>query len=175
MFISNAISDHEMSFEIKNTTKHNFRLKLGKSQAYWASTQFTPMLIKKRVYWPGLNRYRIIGNNANCIIVFLANINSVHGNLLIGIRVQRIKFRKANTAIAMPYKKHSDPWLTITALSRILPDFMWSTSKMIICTLFLQFIKNLFHSSVGRMSWFKLLIILSIWLTSLCLDGSVYS
>ena len=23
--------DHEMSFEIKHTTKHNFRLKLGKS------------------------------------------------------------------------------------------------------------------------------------------------
>ena len=47
MFISNAISDHEMSFEIKNTVKHNFRLKLGKSKAYWASTQFTRMLINK--------------------------------------------------------------------------------------------------------------------------------
>ena len=31
VFISNAISDHEMSFEIKHTIKHNFRLKLGKS------------------------------------------------------------------------------------------------------------------------------------------------
>ena len=29
VFISNAISDHEMSFEIKHTIKHNFRLKLG--------------------------------------------------------------------------------------------------------------------------------------------------
>ena len=46
MFISNAISDHEMSFEI--TIKHNFWLKLGKSYAYWASTQFTRMLIKKK-------------------------------------------------------------------------------------------------------------------------------
>ena len=31
VFISNAISDHEMSFEIKHTIKHNFRLKLEKS------------------------------------------------------------------------------------------------------------------------------------------------
>ena len=31
VFISNAMSDHEMSFEIKHTSKHNFRLKLGKS------------------------------------------------------------------------------------------------------------------------------------------------
>ena len=31
VLISNAISDHEISFEIKNTIKHNFRLKLGKS------------------------------------------------------------------------------------------------------------------------------------------------
>ena len=30
VFISNAISDHEMSFEIKHAIKHNFRLKLGK-------------------------------------------------------------------------------------------------------------------------------------------------
>ena len=36
-----------MSFEIKHTIKHNFRLKLGKSWAYWASTQFTRMLIQK--------------------------------------------------------------------------------------------------------------------------------
>ena len=31
VFISNAISDHEMSFEIKHTIKHNFRLTLEKS------------------------------------------------------------------------------------------------------------------------------------------------
>ena len=31
VFISNAISDHEMSFEIKYTIEHNFRLKLGKA------------------------------------------------------------------------------------------------------------------------------------------------
>ena len=31
VFISNAISNHEMSLEIKDTIKHNFRLKLGKS------------------------------------------------------------------------------------------------------------------------------------------------
>ena len=31
VFISNVISDHEMSFEIKHTIKHNFRFKLGKS------------------------------------------------------------------------------------------------------------------------------------------------
>ena len=30
VFISNAILDHEMSFEIKHTIKHNFMLKLGK-------------------------------------------------------------------------------------------------------------------------------------------------
>ena len=47
VFISNAISDHEMSAEIKHLIKHNFRLKLGKSEAYWASTQFTLMIIKK--------------------------------------------------------------------------------------------------------------------------------
>ena len=47
VFISNAISDHEMSFEIKHTIKNNFRLKLGKSYAYWASTQFSHMLIEK--------------------------------------------------------------------------------------------------------------------------------
>ena len=29
VFISNAISDHEMSFQIKHTIKRNFRLKLG--------------------------------------------------------------------------------------------------------------------------------------------------
>ena len=29
VFISNAISDHKMSFEIKHTVKHNFRLKWG--------------------------------------------------------------------------------------------------------------------------------------------------
>ena len=29
--ILNAISDHEMSFEIKHTIKHNFRFKLAKS------------------------------------------------------------------------------------------------------------------------------------------------
>ena len=27
VFISNAILDHEMNFEIKHTIKHNFRLK----------------------------------------------------------------------------------------------------------------------------------------------------
>ena len=37
-----------MSFEIKHTIKHNFRLKLGKSLAYWASTEFTRMFIKKK-------------------------------------------------------------------------------------------------------------------------------
>ena len=31
VLIPNAISDHEMSFEIRYTIKHNFRLKLGKS------------------------------------------------------------------------------------------------------------------------------------------------
>ena len=31
VFISNATSDHETSFEIKHTIKHNLRLKLGKS------------------------------------------------------------------------------------------------------------------------------------------------
>ena len=31
VFISNAISGHGISFEIKHTIKHNFRLKLGKS------------------------------------------------------------------------------------------------------------------------------------------------
>ena len=31
VFIPKAISDHEMSFEIKHTNKHDFRLKLGKS------------------------------------------------------------------------------------------------------------------------------------------------
>ena len=31
VFISNAFSDHEMSFEIKHNIKHNFRLKLGES------------------------------------------------------------------------------------------------------------------------------------------------
>ena len=31
VFISNAISDHEMSFKIKHTVKLNFRLKSGKS------------------------------------------------------------------------------------------------------------------------------------------------
>ena len=31
LLTSNAIPDHEMSFEIKHTTKHNFRLKFGKS------------------------------------------------------------------------------------------------------------------------------------------------
>ena len=31
VFISNAISDHEMSFEINHTIKQNFRLKLEKS------------------------------------------------------------------------------------------------------------------------------------------------
>ena len=30
VFISNEISDHEMSVEIKHIIKHNFRLKLGK-------------------------------------------------------------------------------------------------------------------------------------------------
>ena len=34
VFISNAISDHEMNFEIKHTVKYNFRLKLEKSYAY---------------------------------------------------------------------------------------------------------------------------------------------
>ena len=29
VFISNAISDHEISFEIKHTIKHDFRLKLS--------------------------------------------------------------------------------------------------------------------------------------------------
>ena len=47
VFISNAISDHEMSFEIKHSIKHNLRLKLWKS---WVSTHFTRMLTKKRVY-----------------------------------------------------------------------------------------------------------------------------
>ena len=31
VLISNAISDHEIRFEIKHTIKHNFKLKLGKS------------------------------------------------------------------------------------------------------------------------------------------------
>ena len=31
VFMSNAISNHEMSFEIKHIIKYNFRLKLGKS------------------------------------------------------------------------------------------------------------------------------------------------
>ena len=31
VFISKAISDQEMNFEIKHTIKHNFRLKLRKS------------------------------------------------------------------------------------------------------------------------------------------------
>ena len=31
VLISNAISDHGMSFEVEHTIKHNFRLKLGKS------------------------------------------------------------------------------------------------------------------------------------------------
>ena len=31
VFMSNVISDHEMSFEIKRSIKHNFRLKLDKS------------------------------------------------------------------------------------------------------------------------------------------------
>ena len=31
VFITKAISDHEMNFEIKHTIKHNFRLKLEKS------------------------------------------------------------------------------------------------------------------------------------------------
>ena len=31
VFISNAISDNEMSIEIKHTIKHNFRFKFGKS------------------------------------------------------------------------------------------------------------------------------------------------
>ena len=30
-FISTAISDHKMNFEIKHTFKHNFRIKSGKS------------------------------------------------------------------------------------------------------------------------------------------------
>ena len=30
-FVSNAISGHKISFEIKHTIKHNFRFKLGKS------------------------------------------------------------------------------------------------------------------------------------------------
>ena len=34
VFITNAISDHEMSFEIEYTVKHNFMLKFGKSSAY---------------------------------------------------------------------------------------------------------------------------------------------
>ena len=34
VLISNAISDHEMSFEIKHAIKQNFWLKLGKSYAY---------------------------------------------------------------------------------------------------------------------------------------------
>ena len=34
VFISNTVSGHEINFEIKHTIKHNFRLKLGKSQAY---------------------------------------------------------------------------------------------------------------------------------------------
>ena len=49
VFILNAISDHEMSFEIRHTIKHNFRLKLENSLTYWPSTQFTRMLIKKSV------------------------------------------------------------------------------------------------------------------------------
>ena len=31
VFTSNEIADHEMSFEIKHTMKHNFGLKFGKS------------------------------------------------------------------------------------------------------------------------------------------------
>ena len=31
VFISNAISDHEMNFETKHTIKNDFRFKLGKS------------------------------------------------------------------------------------------------------------------------------------------------
>ena len=45
VFTSNAISDHEISFEIKRIIKHIFRFKLGKSSAYRASTQFTRMRI----------------------------------------------------------------------------------------------------------------------------------
>ena len=45
VFISNAISDHETSLEIKHTIKHNFRLKLG----IWAWNY--AYAYKKRVYW----------------------------------------------------------------------------------------------------------------------------
>ena len=31
VFILNAITHHEMTFEIKHSIKHNFRLKMGKS------------------------------------------------------------------------------------------------------------------------------------------------
>ena len=47
VFTSSAISNHEKSFEIKHTIKHNLRLKLRNSQAYRASTQFTCTLRKK--------------------------------------------------------------------------------------------------------------------------------
>ena len=40
VFISNAMSDHEMSFEIKHTIKHNFRLKLEK---FLSKLSFNPI------------------------------------------------------------------------------------------------------------------------------------
>ena len=71
---------------------------------------------KNGIYWSGLN-ICIIDNNANCIVAFLNNLDTMHVNFLISLLLWRIQFWKVNKIIAMLYKKHSDPWLVITALS----------------------------------------------------------
>ena len=50
VFISNAISDHEMSFQIKHTIKRNFRLKLGNLKHIELQPNLPYGYIKKGMY-----------------------------------------------------------------------------------------------------------------------------
>ena len=74
--------------------------------------------------WSGLDRYLHHRQQRKLCYCFPDQHKQHTWEFWISLSVQRIKFWKANTVILMLYIKHSDTWLTVTALSRILSDFM---------------------------------------------------